>query len=150
MLGLGLLASLVVEVHGRHFFYSAAASAMVRDLETSGYWFHSRPFSLRPPVFGRIPPHCLKKNAMFWARHWSRIFSAHSSAIGRARGPLSPPRIAQSMPVKSTFPTGPINGSNEINFTVACAARRCLMRTTFCLSSTDTPSQTCDGALLVG
>ena len=47
-------------------------------------------------------------------------------------------------------PTGPINGSNETNFTDARAAFRCLMRTAFFASSTETPSQICDGAKLVG
>jgi len=34
-----------------------------------GNWFHSRPSSNRPPVFGERPPHCLKKKATFAATH---------------------------------------------------------------------------------
>ena len=36
--------------------------------------------------------------------------------MGRACGPLSPPTIAQSIPFRSTGPTGPISGSNDTNF----------------------------------
>ena len=66
----------------------------------SGNWFHSLPSSSLPPVFGERPPHCLKKNATRAATHWFRISIAHSGFIGRARGPLSPPTITQSMPVR--------------------------------------------------
>src|SRR6516164_6789775 len=34
-----------------------------------GNWFHSRPSSNRPPVLGKRPPHCLKKNATRAATH---------------------------------------------------------------------------------
>jgi hypothetical protein len=34
-------------------------------------------------------------------------------APGRARGPLSPPTITQSMPERSSCPMGPINGSMD-------------------------------------
>ena len=52
--------------------------------------FHSRSSSVRPPDFGRKPPHCLKKKATPAALHPSRSSIAHDGAIGRALGPLSP------------------------------------------------------------
>src|ERR1700719_257384 len=41
------------------------------------------------------------------------------SDIGRERGPLSPPTIAQWMPVKSAPTTEPSKGSNDTNLTTA-------------------------------
>src|SRR6266852_3418118 len=66
-----------------------------------GNWLHFLPSSSRPPDFGRVPPHCLKKNATSLSQHWSRTWRTHSGFTGRAPGPLSPPTITQSIPVKS-------------------------------------------------
>ena len=76
-----------------------------------GNSFHSRPSSSRPPAFGWGPPHCLKKKATPCSPHWSRISRTQSGCIGRARGPLSPPTITQSMHPRSSVPMRPINGS---------------------------------------
>ncbi len=51
-------------------------------------------------------------------------FSTHSLSIWRERGPLSPPTIAQCMPVRSKRPTSPISGSNEMKRTLAGTSRR--------------------------
>lgn len=44
---------------------------------------HVRPSSSRPPDFGRMPPHCLKKNATPSAVQRSRRSRTHSASIGR-------------------------------------------------------------------
>src|SRR5580704_15875322 len=71
----------------------------------AGNWFHSCPSSSLPPVLGERPPHCLKKKATRAATHWFRISMTHSGFIGRARGPLSPPTMTQSMPSRHSLPT---------------------------------------------
>src|SRR5205823_14125174 len=55
----------------------------------------------------------------------------------------------QSIPLRSILPTDPSRGSKETNLTDACAFLRCLSRTAFFASSTDTPSQMWGGALPV-
>ena len=50
----------------------------------------------RPVRFLLVPPHCLKKNGVFCAMHWSRMSRTHSMSIGLDLGPDSPPVITQS------------------------------------------------------
>src|SRR6202040_967450 len=85
----------------------------------AGNWFHSSPSSNRPPDLGERPPHCLKKNATLALRHWLRTSIAQWVCMGRARGPLSPPTMTQSMPVRFSLPTGPMRGSTERKRTAA-------------------------------
>jgi predicted enzyme related to lactoylglutathione lyase len=80
---------------------------------TAGISSKVPPWKLRPVRSLRAPPHCLKKNAVLAARHAIWISSTHDRCIGRARGPLSPPTMAHSMPVRSTPPTEPRSGSND-------------------------------------
>ena len=56
------------------------------------------------------------------------ISSTHSSSIGGARGPLSPPTIAQSMPPKFAEATEPSRGSNEMKRMAALTLRRWFIR----------------------
>src|ERR1700730_10365121 len=113
----------------------------------AGNWFHSFPSSSLPPVFGERPPHCLKKNATRAATHWFRISMTHSGFIGRARGPLSPPTMTQSMPSRHSLPTGAISGSTERKRTLAFDFCKCAIRDVACSFSTETPNHICAGAL---
>ncbi len=61
------------------------------SVKYSGIALCSIPSSLRPPAFGVSPPHCLKKNGTLARAQMSRMSKTHSSRIGRAPGPLSPP-----------------------------------------------------------
>jgi len=108
----------------RGYAYSAAAT----NARRSGYSSHSRLSSVRPPLFGRAPPHCLKKNATPCPTHWSLMLRTQFASIARAPGPLSPPAITQSMPARSSRPRCPRSGSRERNRIDAGAARRCAMR----------------------
>ena len=60
--------------------------------------------SIRPFFFLCTPPHCLKKNGTLYFRHCLFISSTHSSFIGLAPGPDSPPTITQSIPFRFTSP----------------------------------------------
>src|ERR1700686_237081 len=53
------------------------------------------PLSWRPVICFRTPPHCLKKNGTSDFRHARKISRTHSTFIGRANGPDSPPTITQ-------------------------------------------------------
>jgi hypothetical protein len=108
----------------RGYAYSAAAT----NARRCGYSSHSRLSSVRPPLFGRAPPHCLKKNATPCPTHWSLMLRTQFASIARAPGPLSPPAITQSMPARSSRPRCPRSGSRERNRIDAGAARRCAMR----------------------
>ena len=59
MLSLGLLA-VDIGAHENQDCLGGGGFGLSFD---PGYSFHSRPFSFRPPDFGRMPPHCLKKKA---------------------------------------------------------------------------------------
>jgi hypothetical protein len=109
--------------NGATSFYAVSSnpSCVFRRGNPIGNSFHSLPSSKRPPDFGERPPHCLKKNATFVLRHWLRTSMTQCLCIGRARGPLSPPTITQSMPARSSLPTGPISGSTERNRVAALA-----------------------------
>ncbi len=71
----------------------------------------------------RMPSHCLKKNATPAARHCLRIDVTHSHFIGRARGPDSPPTIAQSIPRSGRRSRGPTSGSSDKKRTAAGTER---------------------------
>ena len=60
-----------------------------------GYSSHVLPAKRRPARFFRFPPHCLKKNATRYRPQLLRSSSTHQVSMGRARGPDSPPTIAQ-------------------------------------------------------
>ena len=60
--------------------YAQAASCWA----TRGKSFQVRPSRMRPVVFLKTPPHCLKKKAVPLATHWSRISRTHASFIARA------------------------------------------------------------------
>src|ERR1700684_707966 len=99
----------------------AHANCSVGD---SGISSQVRPSSRRPPLFGRCPPHCLKKYAPPSSVQRSRRSRSHSILTGRCLGPDSPPEMSQSMPVRSSPSSGPSNGSAEMNRTAASTSRR--------------------------
>src|SRR5215208_1146112 len=145
-LKLGPIADLI-ELEGEGVFHATTCNSCCFGTarRRPGNWFHSLPSRSRPPALGERPPHCLKKKATLVRTHWLRISITHCSSIGRARGPLSPPTITQSMPVRLSLPTGARSGSIERKRTPAFVARRCAMREVAFSSSTDTPSQICRG-----
>ena len=113
-------------------------------LTRAGYSSYVRPCSNLPAFFFLTPPHCLKKNGTRDAAHWSRIAMTHSSHIGRAPGPLSPPTMDQLIPERSNGPRSSSSGSIERNRTRAGADCKCLILGRPCvLSSTLTPHQMC-------
>ena len=95
--------------------------------------------------FRRSPPHCLKKNATLAATHRLRMSITQRGSIRRARGPLSPPTITQSMPSRLSVPIGAIRGSIDRKRTAAMALRKWTTRLVACWSSTETPNQTWEG-----
>ena len=97
------------------------------------------PWSSRPPALGVRPPHCLKKNGIPAAAHWSRRSISHASSTGRAPGPLSPPAISQSIPARSSSSRGPRSGSALTNRTAASTRRRWSRRKRYLEFSTLTP-----------
>ncbi len=64
--------------------------------------------------------------------------------MGRARGPDSPPTIAQWTPSRSAPTTDPIKGSNDTNLTVAGVRRKSSSRSSTLESSTLVPTHTCE------
>lgn len=64
-------------------------------------------------------PHCLKKKAEPCCSTCRLMLTTQSSIIGLAFGPLSPPTIIQSMPLRLILPKSSINGSQERNLTEA-------------------------------
>jgi three-Cys-motif partner protein len=72
-----------------------------------------RSLIMRPARFLFRPPHCLKKKAVPASRHATWISCTHRGSIGRARGPLSPPTIAQSICLRLAFFTLLRSGSND-------------------------------------
>jgi hypothetical protein len=82
----------------------------------------------RPADFGVRPPHCLKKNGTPALRHWSRMSRAHSAAIERRPGPLSPPTMTQWIPASGKLGIGPSSGSIERKRTAAGTVLRSSMR----------------------
>ena len=64
-------------------------------------------------------PHCLKKKAEPCDSTCSLMLTAHSGFIGLAFGPLSPPTITQSIPMRFRFSKFSINGSQDRNLTEA-------------------------------
>jgi hypothetical protein len=94
-----------------------------KELWASGISSNVWSLNIRPVAFLFAPPHCLKKNAVPAARHKASISSTHSRSIGRERGPLSPPTMAQWTFDKSASATEPISGSNDMN-RIAAGTRR--------------------------
>jgi hypothetical protein len=102
------------------------------------------PFSVRPFDFFILPPHCLKKKGTPAALHCLRIDCTHSSRIGLAPGPLSPPTITQSIPLRPIGPRSSSSGSIDRNLTRAGEDLRSDTRGKPCLRfSTLTPHQIC-------
>lgn len=60
-------------------------------------------------------PHCLKKNGIWLVSACRLMFKTHSSFIGRACTPLSPPTITQFIPLRSNSPKSSRSGSHEMN-----------------------------------
>ena len=91
-------------------------------------------------------PHCLKKKAVCCDCAWLRRLRTHCGCIGRANGPLSPPTISQSMPVKSILPRSSSSGSQLRNLTdLVWMVRSASIRGLVELHSTVTPSQALRG-----
>ncbi len=81
-------------------------------------------YSSLPPDFAVSPPHCLKKNGISAATHWSRMLRTHSALIGRWFGPDSPPTITHPIPNRPSVWTGSSMGSIDRNRTPATISRR--------------------------
>ena len=69
-------------------------------------------------------PHCLKKKAIPNLSVFSLRDKTHSSFIGLAFGPLSPPTITQSIFCKSISPKSESKGSQDRNFIEAFIFRK--------------------------
>lgn len=110
----------------------------------------SFPFACLLRLMPSLPhvPHCLKKNAAHCCSTCCLMFSTHSGFIGRANGPLSPPTIIQSMPLRFSSPKSSISGSHERNFTFAPNSLRSSIRFFELGHSTVTPNQTFCGISL--
>jgi len=104
-----------------------------------GNWSQVCSSSILPFFFLLTPPHCLKKNGTFAARHWSLISAAHSGFIGLAPGPDSPPTMTQSIPEKSILGIGLRSGSKEINLIAASVCLKWSIRYRYLAVSTVTP-----------
>ena len=94
-------------------------------------------------------PHCLKKNNAPCFSAWSFIDNTHSSFIGRALTACSPPTITQFIFVKSSSPKSSTNGSHDRNLIDAGRLRKLSILCFTSLASTDTPSHTLAGIVLV-
>ena len=85
---------------------------------------------MRPFRFLLTPPHCLKKNGVSWATHWSRMLSTQAGSMGLDFGPDSPPAMTQWTSVRSRWSMGPMRGSRERNLVWAGMQRTMSMRCT--------------------
>src|ERR1700756_1890163 len=98
----------------------------------------------------RTPPHCLKKNLVRCLRHARKISRTHSTSIGRAPHPDSPPTVTHWISVKSIPPREPIRGSHERNRRAAGTFLKSSTRDKTRESSTLTPIQTFAGQSILG
>ena len=86
-------------------------------------------------------PHRLKKNFTLFRLHCLLMSTTHLCSTGLAFGPDSPPTITQSIRLRLRLPSGPINGSQDRNLTLALVLRKQSIRHNTLSSSTETPIQ---------
>src|ERR1035438_3032207 len=109
--------------NGRAVFFNKIAFLILGFLGV-GIASHVFPNKTLPNNFFRTPPHCLKKNGVLNFSQSFFIFNTHSSFIGRAPGPDSPPTITQSIVFKSKLLVGAIRGSMDKNLTALGTDRK--------------------------
>src|SRR5690554_1920394 len=136
-----------------HYRMPGRIGSHTQAIATVGIMSHTFPSNFLPFAFllrsfpsSPHAPHCLKKKSTPTFSHWSRMDKAHSSFMGRAPWPDSPPTMTQWIPFNFNCPKFSRRGSTDKNRVFALIANKSGMRgLPYFLSSTDTPSQAFSG-----